>query len=407
MSIKKIALVTSGQPALNPRVVKEADTLCESGYQVTVFYAYWNEWGTAIDNEMLLEKKWNAVRIGGHPREERLVYHISRLLHKAAWISFKWTGLPLFAGAAIARSSFFLRKALKKHSADLYIGHNLGALPAVITAAKKHRKPCGFDAEDFYRNDQSDERDEPEVRIKTNLEDRFIPQLDYLSASSPGIAAAYRNLYPGTEPVTILNVFSFDPRLRPPLKINENKIRLFWFSQTIGSGRGLEQVIKALGQLEPGLFELHLLGNCAPGFDAYLQSLGQALFFHDPLPPGELPRFAAQFDIGLATEANHPYNRDICLTNKIFTYMQAGLAIVASDTSAQKALLDANPAIGKLYRNGQPESLSAILLEYIRHREWLITARQAAYNLAADRYNWEKESRLFLTVIQETIKKIE
>ena len=58
---KKVVLITSGQPSLNPRLVKEADILANSGFDVTVLYAYWNNWGTTYDNDLLSNKKWNAI----------------------------------------------------------------------------------------------------------------------------------------------------------------------------------------------------------------------------------------------------------------------------------------------------------------------------------------------------------
>lgn len=65
LTAKKIVLVTSGQPSLNPRLVKEADALVEAGYEVTVIYQYWNEWGTDLDKVLLPQKKWKTIRVGG------------------------------------------------------------------------------------------------------------------------------------------------------------------------------------------------------------------------------------------------------------------------------------------------------------------------------------------------------
>ena len=36
-------------------------------------------------------------------------------------------------------------------AADLYIAHNLAALPAARHAARRHRGRLGFDAEDYHR----------------------------------------------------------------------------------------------------------------------------------------------------------------------------------------------------------------------------------------------------------------
>ena len=49
----KIVLISPGQPSLNPRLVKEADTLAANGYDVTVLYSYWNDWGAKFDKTLL------------------------------------------------------------------------------------------------------------------------------------------------------------------------------------------------------------------------------------------------------------------------------------------------------------------------------------------------------------------
>ncbi|QHS56331.1 glycosyltransferase family 4 protein [Mucilaginibacter sp. 14171R-50] len=397
----KIVIITSGQPSLNPRLVKEADTLTQHGYDVLVIYAYWNHWATKTDEQLLASKKWKAVRAAGHPDQNAVTYFISRVIFRVAAALAKKFRLRYFADAAVARASYFLQAEAKKHHADLYIGHNLGALPATVKAAKKHQKPCGFDAEDFHRKEVTDDETDADVILKTWVEDRYIPQVNYLTAGSPQIAAAYRQLYPLSKPQTLLNVFNKMTLTAGNDKNDATPIKLFWFSQTVGPGRGLENVIESLSMLDGG-FELHLLGYCDNRFKQQLRDPGY-LHFHAPVHPDELPFFASQFDIGLATETSTPYNRDICLTNKIFTYMQAGLAVVASDTTAQTALLSTYPAVGKLYQNTAPRSLADVLLFYQQNRQALKEAKKASIGAAHEYLNWETESKKFLTIIKKTI----
>ncbi|MEO6850572.1 MAG: hypothetical protein ABI203_06320, partial [Mucilaginibacter sp.] len=71
---KKILLVSSGQPSLNPRLVKEADSLADAGYNVTVLYAYWNDWGTKFDTDLIASKQWKAICAGGSPGQKKFIY---------------------------------------------------------------------------------------------------------------------------------------------------------------------------------------------------------------------------------------------------------------------------------------------------------------------------------------------
>ena len=400
---KKIVIVTSGQPALNPRMVKEADTLCSAGYDVTVLYSYWNEWGTALDENLIPTKKWKAIRVGGSPQQQKLTYFISRLISKVAQIICRKTKGRFMADWALARASYFLTRSAKKQKADLYIGHNLGALPATVKAAKTNYALCGFDAEDFHRNEVSNDINNPDVILKTALENSYIPQIQYLSASSPLITKAYKDLFPKANPITLLNCFPNDWDIEP-VKSGPT-IRLLWFSQTISINRGLEDIIKAFATLTAYPFELHLLGSYTEGSLGFIDALidRNKIHFHNPVSPEQLTTFSSQFDIGLALEPGFSINNNLALSNKIFTYLQSGLAIVASDTPAQQQLIERYTAIGKIYPKGDFKALADILLYYHQHRDILLEMRKAALTTARTTLNWEKESEKFLDLVKKTL----
>jgi glycosyltransferase involved in cell wall biosynthesis len=407
---KKIVLISSGQPSLNPRLVKEADSLVESGYEVTVLYAYWNTWGTNLDEKLLPLKNWQAIRIGGDPQQKKLTYFLSRVINKFSVLVTKKTSIKCFAEFAISRSSYFLIRAAKKHKADLYIGHNLGALPATVKAAKVHKKACGFDAEDLHRYESTNNNKDDEVILKSFIENKYIPQVSYLSTSSIQIADAYHQLFPDKKPLTILNVFPSVADIKQPQLNTSHPIKLFWFSQIIGASRGIEDVVKALHFLKRDNFELHLLGYHSNQTIAFIDSLNNGvvkIIYHQPVMPGSIVEFASQFDIGLAMEPGFSMNNDFALSNKIFTYMQAGLAIVASDTSAQSSLLKQYSSIGAIYQKRNAQSLADVLSTYHKNRDELLKCREASGLLAKKALNWENESQIFLTIIKQTLYKAE
>ncbi len=404
MGVKNILFITSGQPSLNPRLVKEADTLADAGYTVTVLYMYWNAWGANFDQGLIPSKKWSAVCVGGDPQYKNSLYFISRIIYKLAQAVNRKTKGRFMADIAVARASYFLIREAKKHVADLYIGHNLGALPAVVAAAKKNNKPCGFDAEDFHRHEISDDDNNNDVILKTQIENKYIPQLNYFTTSSPQIADAYKKNFTCLNPVVLLN--SFPKSSTTGAKSDHNKpLKLFWFSQTIGPNRGLNDIVNALLILKKPDVELHLLGDTAfqKDFINEIVNSGINVKLHPTIHPDEIILHATEFDIGLALESKVPINRDICLTNKIFTYMQAGLAIVASDTTAQKDFIAKNPTIGSIYPSGKPKALAEILLSYYQDRALLTAARHKALRLAHEQYNWEVESTKFLEIVEHTL----
>jgi len=407
---KKIVLITSGQPALNPRLVKEADALADAGYDVIVIYQYWNEWGTKLDNALLSEKKWKAYLIGGSPFTKKFTYLKSKLSYKIAVFIARKIGIKrCIAAQAIGRCAPMLTKKASSIAADIYIAHNLAALPAAVIASKKNKAKSGFDAEDFHRNEQFDSSKNFDVNLKTYIEDQYIPKLDYISTSSPFISIAYKKLYPEHYPVTILNVFPKQYVVAKPMR--HEKLKLLWFSQTIGYNRGIELIIKALGILNNPKIELHLLGYCRDEVKICFSKLANQngfnnrnLFYYTPISPDDIFSFASKFDIGLATEIGTPDNRNICLTNKIFTYIQSGLAVLASNTIAQKQLLEEYPNIGMIYQKNSPESLAQALQMYLDDGTLLYNHQLQAYQSAHETLNWEAESTKFLAVLKKTLE---
>ncbi|MDO3627489.1 hypothetical protein [Mucilaginibacter sp. BT774] len=406
---QNILLVTTTQLSLNPRLVKEADALTDAGYTVTVIYAYWNKWGYEYDQLLLPQKKWRAICVGGDPLLSPRLYYISRVIHNLALIFHRKSGGKLFTDIAIARASYFLNKATRRLNADLYVAHNPGALPAVIKASKKNRKPCGFDAEDFHRNEMSNNKSVQDVILKTNIENRYFPQLDYLSTSSPLIASAYQKIFPDIKPTVLLNVFPADARVPEAVPNLDQPIRLFWFSQTIGINRGLEDIIAALELLKEYPFQLHLLGHLSEAtktnyVDGLVGGKEDQIHLHQPIPSDNLAVFSSQFDIGLALEPAFSNNNNMALSNKIFTYLQGGLAVVASDTDAQLQFLNDYPAVGKAYKKGDAALLADVLLSYHLNRYELLEAKKKALQLARQELNWENESKTYLQLVKQTLK---
>jgi len=399
----KIVIASSGQPSTNPRMVREADALANSGHDVLVIYAHWSSWASPFDQQMLKAKKWKAIVAGGSPSHSPVKYFLSRICHKLNSFLARNLSMKYFSKLAISRSSTSLIRKVKQQKADLYIAHNLGALPAIVIAAKYHHKPCGFDAEDLHRYEVSNDNREYDVQLKTYIEQKYIPQLKYMTTSSPQINAMYKLLFPDSSPVCLLNVTDKQQQTSIMSIHPGDPIRLFWCSQTIGLKRGIEDVIGALRLISTYKFELHLMGSQQHGetrtYFTSLMNAAHPIFFHGPVAPEHLVVHAAQFDIGLALEPGFSINNDLALSNKVFTYIQAGLAVIASNTTAQQSFMASNPEIGHCYEIGVISNLSAILCSYAENRTLLDKARKASFNLGQHSLNWEEEKLKFLKII--------
>lgn len=401
---KRILIVTTGQPAANPRVRKEYRALFQKGYRVKVLYAYSADWSYRIDEDHFQSgkiRRHDFLLAGGSPYDHRVFWNFSRLMFRVfIWLDGVFP-ISFFKEMSMARAALPLLIRAKKYKADIYIAHYLGALPAAIKAARKHHARLIFDAEDFHRGEAP--YFSRQIKQVTATENRLFPYVDRLTTASPLISRAYSALFPELQISTINNVFS-KSNLQQPYLNKGPFMHIFWFSQIIGPNRGLEIIIKALNILRKKDIHFHMLGNVKN--PEYIKSLLEIA--HDPsvihlippVDPADIFKVAAEFDIGMAAEIPYCENRDICLTNKIFTYLMSGNCILASDTRAQSEFLQRYPGIGLVYKHDDENSLAGCIELLYNDRDKLNAFRKNALELAEGSMNWENESAQLIEVVE-------
>lgn len=154
---------------------------------------------------------------------------------------------------------------------------------------------------------------------------------------------------------------------------------------------------------------LCLRGIPAAGYVEQLTHLAKAVGIDDqlqflpPAPPSEMVRLAAEHDLGLSLELTHPHNRAICLTNKIFTYLLAGLPIVMSHTPAQTEFAQHLEEAAMLIDIDDPGAIALVLDEFFCDPIKLQNARAKAWALGRSRYNWEVEQKVFIHSVERAL----
>lgn len=389
--------------------MKEADALVSAGYDVDVVGAYWADWATAADERLLQTRAWRFTFVDWRPEHAAWLHAKSRVRHWAAR-KLRWTAPWQVAAAALSRVGPEVGRAAVDTPARLYIAHNLGALPGACAAAARHGARVAFDAEDFHSGQLSRQEDAGMASLTRTIECSFIPGCAYVSAASPGIAECYRDLCAIPLPTCILNVFPLRDRPATLRPADAGPLRLYWFSQTIGPHRGLEDAVRAIGRLAPHEIELHLRGTWQAGYEARLRAVANEagvaqtrIIAHPPGDADEMVRLAAACDVGLASESPITVNNDVLLSNKIFTYLLAGNAIAASRTTGQTRLLHELWGAAVWYDPGDPDSLATALMPWIGDRRALDGARRTAWCLGETRFNWDREQRLFLDLVARAL----
>lgn len=400
-----VCIVSPGNLASNPRVLKEAEALHGAGYGVTTVVCDYTGELRGVDDAIAATAPWTVVRVPRPLGERAVTLAAGRLARMVAAVG---AGVPPgLAAYASGGPVSTLRRAARAIRADLYIAHYVAGLAAAAPVARHHGAMLGFDAEDFHSGEGSGGADEGfRMKLIDMIEREALPSCAYTTAAAPLIAKAYADRY-GIAPTTVLNVFPLDMAPAAPsagaAPGAPAHLKAYWFSQTIGFDRGLQPFLQAMARTR-SLVTLDIRGGNQWGGGDRLMVLARELGVADRvsiLPkaaPGQMVTLAAAYDVGLSLETDVSENRRICLTNKIFTYLLAGIPTVMSDTPAQRALAPDLGAAAVVVSLSDPATIAAALDE-LAAASRLADAKRTAWRLGHERYNWDVEKDILLQAV--------
>lgn len=407
----KICIVSRNPPAANPRAIKEAQALANAGYDVTIVHASFGGWTKAMNARAVPENvRTIGAPFGPTAPVKARISQLARRLSARGMARVLGVSEPLaYRGVGDVATDLF--RLAQRTECALYIGHYVEGLAAAARAARVNGALYAFDAEDFHPGDLPDEPASAfDNALLDAIERTHLPGCAYVTAAAPGIADAYAERYDIDRPTVVLNTFS--KSLAPASPNGTGEARpgpsLYWFSQTIGPTRGLENAIRAISvsQSRP---HLYLRGEPASGYLETLQSLANEagvadrLHFLPPGPPGEMVALAAPYDAGLVGEIGHTPNRRIALTNKQFTYLVAGLPVLMSDVPAHSSFAHSAEGAAFLYRTEDPRSLAAKIDALFLRDGVLDAARRRAHQLGQTQFCWEEDQDVLLRTVERAL----
>jgi glycosyltransferase involved in cell wall biosynthesis len=411
----RVCLISSVHPWVNPRLVKEADWLAARGHDVHLVTKRVDGWSDPRDEALLAGKPWTATRINllrGDAAGRRR-WLTTAIRSGIALRLYRWTGALRFAEEGYYRGFAAVLAAAKRTRADLYIAHTQGALPIAARAAAASGARFGFDCEDLLAEEAADGLQRSELRRAIlDIERAYLRQASYVTATSHAMADYLAALYGIPKPAVVRNVFALSELNgvpAPRARATRPTVELVWMSATIGSGRGLEDALQALAAL-PEQVRLTLFGRMFPAYEAPFTAMLTALGIAArvtvrPIPePAAIMPTMARFDIGLTLDLNDCLNRSLTICNKMFLYLQAGLAVGATDTPGQREVIDDVPRAGFLYAPGDVPALTSALASLAGNRAGLLTAQDAAWCAGQERYNWDRDAEVFGAAVAAALR---
>lgn len=399
-----IVILTGNHLCNNPRVIKEATTLANAGYDVRVLGAWVDASLKARD--LALQKSLPfifepAIDITENKLRRlgvRAAVKVAVTAHRFAWFESRDQ-----LGYAYRK----LRSA-SRHRADLYIAHSEAAMAVAAELLRQGRR-VGIDLEDWFSEDLPPEaRKSRPVRLLRKLEKTLLTLGQHSTCTSRAMSDALVNEFGCPKPAVIYNAFPWSDRKQLDGLFKDRQDRrlssIHWFSQTLGHDRGLEDLLAALPLLKHEA-EIHLRGKPASGFESWLaQRTPEAwrgrIKMHGLVSNAELLSRIAEHDIGFAGETPFIKSRDLTVTNKILYYLLAGLAVVASETAGQKEVAEQVPGGVFLYSLGNAAELAARLDVLLGSSDALRQAKIKVLAAAERTFCWERQEEALLMSVE-------
>lgn len=396
--MKHILFLTSTNLASNPRCRKEVELALGVGYKVSVIAFEMDNW--TKDKEKEITEPMKEVTFYYLPAgrssywlwlKSVLTENLCRWLYK---LRIRTTGT---IAMAVSRRSFLICDLLKKKniSPDFIIAHNPGSFYPAAKFAKYRQIKFGIDVEDYHPGEGSNMLLQ---KVNEQLLKRILPKAEYVSyASEPIIHRVFELGFQNkrTPQLVVNNSFSACD-FGVPVEFNDiQHLHFVWFSQNINITRGLEQLLPVLDIFQEKV-RLTLIGNLNKFFfDEYLINRPYITIIPS-LTQNDLHRRIGKYDIGLAIEPGKDENNNLALSNKIWTYFQAGLYILASGTEAQSSFIKRfsdHGVISSLSESDLKKTITFVL----ENRDKILANKSARWKHAQN-HSWSTESSKLLEV---------
>lgn len=375
-----IAFAMTGDIHRNSRGLRQIAALTEAGYRVSLFTLP----GSDIHSELpsLVDHHILSVPGSGGP-------------------SFFLRVHRTFSGALAATSARLF------HASDLYV------LPACRRAARKGGARLSYDARELYPH-VSATVGRPHVSAFWKMVER------------PGIRAADR-VWTVSDPIADHLAAEYGIA-RPTVQLNAPPVSAPQASSWLRKAAGLPgtaRIVLHLGQLRkdrggdllidamdrvaaaPGGPDVHLVFLGYGPEQARLRDrvrtwgLEEAVHFLDAIPPSRLTEAASGAHAGVTLLEPSCLNHRLALPNKLFDYLSAGLAVVASDLPAIARIVG-DYECGILTDPYDSQSLAQALVraasDSAESGRWRAQARRAA-----ETFDWKMVSQRYLEQIHTLI----
>lgn len=393
----RMLFLLSGNISTTPRAQKVIEYLEKSGVRIDlIMFSRGGHWHK-LDQSYLSQHQIEHQYLPFSKKDGYMCWLASTVINLFSQkLGFRHGPSAAIASSKINAVFFLKNRFLRLNDYDAVFGFSSMLWPA-YKISKRFGIPFAFDMEDYHPLENIYHRNKRrEIKRREQMLIDLLPKATFVTYASPLIKQkADRLLLNNGQTVnhsTVLNN-TFNASDFRFAECTNPKIQFVWFSQTVSFERGLEQILPALKAHQSNV-HLTIIGNMDMKFyDSILLPYRDVITVKPAMPQNELHAELCKYDIGLAIEQSSQThdngNRELCLTNKIFSYLLGGLYIMATDTAAQCEFITSHSSHG--ITSGQTaEEMQKAVGWIVNNIATIRTAKKQRFE-AASKFGWETE----------------
>lgn len=352
------------------RVEREARTLTDAGYQVTIL-------ADAAPGLPAVEERAGAI-----------VRRVAR-------------GGPNVRGLRFFAHLWRLDRALRRTRPQILHAHDADALQSVGPAAGRLKVPFAYDSHELWLGRTARGRSALYDLLNRLwygwIERRYARRAALVMVANPGVGPELERRYGlrgvrivPNYPVETAEVPRRDLRALPGGERIPAEAPIVLYIGALLPHRGVEELVAAMA-LVP---EAHLVclgsgGVFEPAVIAAAERHGLVSRTHllPPVPSDEVVPYASSATVGVSIVQPASLSYRLALPNKLFQYMAAGLPVVASDFSDVRELVEGSGA-GVLVDPRDVGDVAAAIRDLLTDRERARGMGAAGRRAVGDRFNW-------------------
>jgi glycosyltransferase involved in cell wall biosynthesis len=386
-------MITPDHLIIDRRILQEAQTLRQAGYQVELYAGFECSKPERYEKEGIRITRFSYG--WSDPRVERILslfqWMPGRLrsgLRRAVRRIVALTGLSSF--------EWFAFQQIMQCQYDVLHCHDFPLLAAAVEAKRRRQAPLVYDAHELYH---------AQVQLPALVRRRYkrreatlIRHADLTITVNPFIARVLADDYGCALPEVLLNAaplaYRADtrPGLREHLGLGERD-RIVLYQGWMSPERGIDRLIRAARHF-PRHVRLVLIGYGAHEQELRAISAAQgtddgSVLFLGRVEAEDLPPLTRSADLGVIpyrpVDANNLYSSP----NKLFEYVVAGVPFVCNDLPFLRSIIEKH-GCGIITDLERPEVAAAAILSVLEDASRLRGLKDAAAR-AGDVLNWEIE----------------